>query len=132
MDNLAYEHYEEPTQSSGSEFVDNKARGLIETIASNDDPIDGINKPHLVFAIDIDGEFKQLNDILELTLRYEGGYYFSENKVLNISGNGESAREAIKNAVFDISYFYKYYQSLGADELIGNGLELKRIYSQIL
>ena len=129
---LAYAYYDEPTQSSGLEIISEKVRVPKVTVAGNDEPIDVCNNPYPVFAININGEMKLLKKIIQLRIRYEDGYYFSENEMYHISGYGDSAREALKNAVYDISYFYNYYLSLNENELIGNGLELKRIYSQIL
>lgn len=129
---LAYAYYDEPTQSSGQEAVTDVIRASKVTVSSNDELIDESNKPYPVFAINVDGEMRLLRKTIELNLRCEDGYYFSENEMYNISGNGDSARESLKNAVYDISYFYNYYLSLNDNELVGNGLELKRIYSQIL
>jgi len=128
---LAYAYYDEPTQSSGLVTATNTVRVSKATVASDYEAINDQNL-YPVFAINIDGELKQLKKFILLRLRYEDGYYFSENEMFNISGNGDSVGEALKNATSDISYFYNHYLSLNDDELVGNGLELKRIYSQIL
>lgn len=131
-DSLAYSYDDRPTFSSGLDIVKNEDRNFKITKASNDDLFNTQNKLYPVFAIIIDGELKPLKFAIQLRIRYEDGFYFAENEAFHIYGNGESIAEALKSAALDISYFYNYYLNLDDDELVGKGLELKRLFSQIL
>ena len=59
---------------------------------------------------------------------YEEGYWFVDNKLLNIIGFGKTPEEALKDFSLRLLYFRKYYTKISDDKLMGQATKLKKIF----
>lgn len=62
----------------------------------------------------------------------DGDLFFAENETLLVCGTGESAWEAVEDLESHIIHFYKYYQELPPDGVIGDAKRLKDLYENLL
>ena len=133
MSSLAINLYRECwTEYSGSnEYVAKKSKDIIHKSLSCGGNFTGLNT-HPVFAITLDGMQQALNFPIILKTRSEDGFYFAENEEFDISGVGESKREALKNATIDIAYLWKHYTSIDDDKLMGEGLKYKELFNKLI
>ncbi len=69
---------------------------------------------------------------ISLNVIFEDGYFFVENELLNLFGEGKTREESINTFVTHLNYFYHYYKSLDKKDLGGEGLKLKNIYETII
>jgi hypothetical protein len=69
---------------------------------------------------------------LILQVSVEDGTYFVENESLHLFAKGSSLEEAVEALAADLAYYWRYYNSLGADEVAGAGLELKATYEGLV
>lgn len=58
--------------------------------------------------------------------------FFAENENLIVCGTGESPQEAVSDLCLHIIHFYEYYKGLEKENLIGDALRLKDLYSNLL
>lgn len=79
-----------------------------------------------------EGRTLSLSKPLLLHVSVEDGAYFVENEPLHLFAKGSSLDEAVDAFAADLVYYWRYYNSLGDDEVAGAGLELKRIYEGLV
>jgi len=79
-----------------------------------------------------EGRTLSLSRPLVLQVSVEDGAYFVENEPLHLFAKGSSLEEAVEAFAADLAYYWRYYNSLGSDEVAGAGLELKRTYEGAL
>jgi hypothetical protein len=79
-----------------------------------------------------EGRTLSLAKPLVLQVSVEDGAYFVENETLHLFAKGTSLEEAVDAFAADLAYYWRYYNSLGADEVAGAGVELKRIYEGLV
>lgn len=79
-----------------------------------------------------EGRTLPLSRPLILQVSVEDGAYFVENESLHLFAKGSSLEEAVEAFAADLAYYWRYYNSLGPDEVAGAGLELKRIYEGLV
>jgi len=65
---------------------------------------------------------------LKLDMYYDEGYWFVDNKLLNIIGFGKTPEEALKDFSLRLLYFRKYYTKISDDKLMGQATKLKKIF----
>ena len=82
-------------------------------------------KEHSVRMINTNGELHSLNRPVVLQVKDEGGTYFAENDFLEICGHGDTASEALDDAIKDIAYYYEYYGNLNENEVTGHGVTIR-------
>lgn len=66
---------------------------------------------------------------LVVTIQKGEDLYLAEAEVLGVFASGESVGDAMRDLSEQLLYFYDLYTSSSADQLTGQALELKRIYS---
>ncbi len=103
--------------------------------AESIDPIDIINKSTKgsgnIFLFKIvfdDREFNTLKPI-SVNTYCDGNLCFAENDNLAVYGNGNSLDDAINDLRKHIVHFYEYYKNMDQDDLFGEALRLKELYS---
>jgi hypothetical protein len=79
-----------------------------------------------------EGRTRSLVKPLVLQVSVEDGAYFVENEPLHLFAKGASIVEAVEAFAADLVYYWRYYNSLRDDEVVGAGLELKRIYEGLV
>jgi hypothetical protein len=79
-----------------------------------------------------EGRTMSFSEPLVLQVSVEDGAYFVENESLHLFAKGVSIEEAVEAFAKDLAYYWRYYNSLGDDEVAGAGLELKRIYEGLV
>jgi hypothetical protein len=79
-----------------------------------------------------EGRTLSLSKPLVLQVSVEDGAYFVENESLHLFAKGPSLEEAVDAFAADLAYYWHYYNSLGSDEVAGEGLELKRTYEGLV
>jgi hypothetical protein len=78
------------------------------------------------------GRTLSLSTSLLLQISVEDGAYFVENESLHLFAKGTSLEEAVDAFAADLAYYWRYYNSLGDDEVPVAGVELKRIYEGLV
>jgi hypothetical protein len=78
------------------------------------------------------GERHRLVRPVAVTLVSEGESWFAENEDLNLFGSGDTALSAIEDFRGHFEHFFERYRSLGWDEVVGEGLRLKKLYESLL
>ena len=68
---------------------------------------------------------------IAVRIRNEGIYFFAGNETLAIEGTGLSASEAIDDFGFHVTHFYQYYQTLTDEQVSGEAVRLKRLFSEL-
>lgn len=68
---------------------------------------------------------------IAVRIRNEGSYFFAGNETLAIEGTGLSASEAIDDFGFHVTHFYQYYQTLTDEQISGDAVRLKRLFSEL-
>lgn len=86
----------------------------------------------VVWSITIDGQPHDTSKPIILSNYEDGDFWFSENVSLNIVGIGQSPDEAISDARQHIAHFFLHYHNLQDDEVVGDAIQLKRIYKNLL
>ena len=79
-----------------------------------------------------EGRTLSLSRPLVLQVSVEDGAYFVEHESLHLFAKGSSLEEAVEAFAADLAYYWRYYNSLGPDEVAGAGLELKRTYEGLV
>ena len=85
----------------------------------------GCAKERLVRVINTKGKLHSLNKPVVLQVKNEGGTYFAENDFLEICGYGDTASEALDDAIKDLAYYYEYYGNLNENEVTGHGVTIR-------
>lgn len=78
------------------------------------------------------GEVRHLRRPLSLRVSFEDGEFFVENDALRLFGNGATLRKAVEAFSRDFAYYWKHYRSLTDDEVAGDGVQLKKLYEELV
>ena len=88
-------------------------------------------KEHPVRVINSNGKLHSLNRPAVLQIKNEGGTYFAENDFLEICGHGDTASEALDDAVKELAYYYEYYRNLNGNEVTGHGVTIRNRFLEL-
>ncbi len=69
---------------------------------------------------------------IAITIFKDNSLFFTENENLSVYGYGETQGKAILDFKLHILHFYKYYQKLNRDDLVGEAALLKEAYKDLL
>lgn len=73
-----------------------------------------------------------LNKPLNLEVYKNELGYTLENEKLNIFSSNEDFKSAYLEFIDHLFYFYNYYKDISDDDIIGNAIELKNIYADLV
>lgn len=65
---------------------------------------------------------------VEITIMEDEGQLFASSETLNIDAFGENIQSLISDFSQHVIYFYKYYNNLSEEQVMGNALRLKNLY----
>lgn len=68
---------------------------------------------------------------LRIEVVVDNGHCFTENKFLNVFGDGDTILEAMDDLVDQIHYFREFYSEKSEEQLTGLAIELKQNFAQI-
>ena len=91
----------------------------------------GMNLSVPVWSISADGCSLTARRPVGVRIRSEGEFCFAENDRLIISGFGKTAAEALKDFSSHVVHFYRYYQNLRDDQVMGEAARLKQLFSDV-
>lgn len=69
---------------------------------------------------------------IEVHIYKEGEWFFAENETLVLVGSGKSFEEAMYDLQQHIIYFWRRYNQSSENNLMGDAIRLKNIYSNLL
>ena len=84
-----------------------------------------------VWSVTIDGKRYCATKPIMLRVHREGEWYFSTNNTLSICGTGLSPQESISDAIQHLAHYSKYYKSLGYQQVVGEAVNLKKIFEKL-
>ena len=61
----------------------------------------------------------------------EEAFIFAENESLRVLGHGRDIESALADFNAHVVYFHKYYSNLREDQVMGEGLRLKRLFESM-
>jgi hypothetical protein len=135
MDNLAraidsYERRLPPDYDSSSISVGTAPSSTAEWQYLEDSDI----KPHFMWRIISADNNKLYTSFHPISVRVskQGNFFFAENDQLGLCGTGFNVQDATEDLGQHIIYFFNYYKSLSDDQLVGEAIRLKKLYSTLL
>lgn len=85
--------------------------------------------PTVLWSIQSDDHRLRATKAVTVHLRREGLYWFAENESLRVFAHGSTQAEALSEFQEHVAYFHQYFQRLTADEVVGEGARLKRLFA---
>lgn len=84
-----------------------------------------------VFEMPVEGESVKLRRPLVLRVSLEKGEYFVENETLSLFGNGPNLSGAVADFLSGLASTWSHYRTLREDQVIGRGIEMKRVFERL-
>jgi hypothetical protein len=85
-----------------------------------------------LFSFVLEDTVVYLRHALMLRIATEDGEYYVENDALKLFGNGPTLGDAVHALTQDFAYYSEYYRGLQGDEVVGDGMDLKRRYESLV
>lgn len=70
------------------------------------------------------------NKPITVHFRVEGTHWFAENENLRVFAHGKDMRAALDDFQSHVVYFFQHYGNLRENQLMGEAVELKRLFAQ--
>lgn len=93
---------------------------------------EGIPKVAPLWAVHTEGKTLKASQPIKVNVFKDGNLFFAENETLLVCGIGDSAWDAVEDLEMHIVHFWKYYNNLPEDCVIGEAKRLKTQYKNLL
>jgi hypothetical protein len=93
---------------------------------------EGIPKVAPLWAVHSEGKTLKTSRPIKVNVFKDGDLFFAENETLLVCGIGDSAWEAVEELEMHIVHFWKYYNNLPENLVIGEAKRLKTQYKDLL
>ncbi len=92
----------------------------------------GIPKVAPLWVVHSEGRILKTSRPITVNVFRDGDIFFAENETLLVCGTGDSAWDAVEDLEMHIFHFWKYYNGLPEDSVIGEAKRLKNQYKNLL
>jgi hypothetical protein len=127
-----YELMEERKKDFSSNYNNTFPFNLSTTINSDLQGVIGTKKSYYFFKLSDKGKKYFIKRPISVKLYQDEDLFFAENENLNVCGTGDTYQEALTDLKLHILHFFHYYQGIDEKKLIGEGIRLKKLYTDLL